>query len=253
MEKIITKSVEDKVTEWVKKYDAINVKVAEDGERNSEHYARTGGDSGSDFDILEVEYSQNGKFERAILYTFKDMDIDKYLSNEHKTYDFYAWIELNKDHVDAESYNHWIKGDYYDDYFFSLYVDYLLDQKQHSYVECIYMKLEPDYKEVTLAESIKNSFAEVFDKEEWAKVLTDAFHEENSGQGVWLVRSDSSFYEKGYSYTCRTPNHAYIIMVNSNIWEKVIKYVKGEGFLLFDGTTNVYGSGCVQGKRVTLY
>lgn len=253
MEKIITKSVEDKVTEWVKKYDAINVKVAEDGERNSEHYARTGGDSGSDFDILEVEYSQNGKFERAILYTFKDMDIEKHLSDEPRTYDFYAWIELNKDHVDAESYNHWLKGDYYDDCFFSLYVDYLLYHKTQDAVECTTKQLEPDYKEITLAESIKNSFSDVFDKDEWAKVLTDAFHEENSGQGVWLVRSDSSFYEKGYSYTCRTQNNAYIIMVNSNIWEKVIEYVKDEGFLLYSGTTNVYGSGCVQGKRVALY
>ena len=253
MEKIITKSVEDKVTEWVENYDAINVKVTEDGERISEHYARTGGDSGSDFDILEVEYSQNGKFERAILYTFKDMDIDKHLSDEPRTYDFYAWIEMNQEHVDSESYNHWLKGDYYDDCFFSLYVDYLLYHKTQDAVECTTKQLEPDYKEITLAESIKNSFSDVFDKDEWAKVLTDAFHEENSGQGVWLVRSDSSFYEKGYSYTCRTSNHAYIIMVNSNIWEKVIEYVKDEGFLLYNGTTNVYGSGCVQGKRVTLY
>ena len=252
MEKIITKSVEEKVTEWVKKYDAIKVKVTEHQTR-SEYYARTGGDSGRDFDILEVEYSKNGKFERAILYTFKDMDIDKHLSDEPNTYDFYAWIEMNQDHVDAESYSHWLKGDYYDDYFFSLYVDYLLEQKQYGNVECFYMKLEPDYKVVTLAESIKNSFAEVFDKDEWAKVLSDAFHTENAGQGVWLVRSDSSFYEKGYSYTLRTPNHAYIIMVNSNIWEKVIEYVKSEGFLLYSGTTNVYDSGSVQGKRVTLY
>lgn len=252
MKKIITKSVEDKVTEWVKKYDAIKAKVTENP-TSTEYYARTGGDSGRDFDILEVEYSQNGKFERAILYTFKDMDIDKYLSNEPKTYDFYAWIELSQYHVDAESYNHWIKGDYYDDFFFSLYVEYLLYQKQYGDVECIYMLLEPDYKVVTLAESLKNSFAEVFDKDEWAKVLSDAFHTENAGQGVWLVRSDSSFYEKGYSYTLRTPNHAYIIMVNSNIWEKVIEYVKSEGFLLYSGTTNVYDSGSVQGKRVTLY
>ena len=252
MEKIITKSVEDKVTEWVKKYDAIKAKVTEHPTR-TEYYARNGGYSGRDFDILEVEYSKNGKFERAILYTFKDMDIDKHLSDEPNTYDFYAWIEMNQDHVDAESYNHWLKGDYYDDYFFSLYVDYLLEQKQYGNVECIYMKLEPDYKVVTLAESIKNSFAEVFDKDEWAKVLSDAFHTENAGQGVWLVRSDSSFYEKGYSYTLRTPNHAYIIMVNSNIWEKVIEYVKSEGFLLYSGTTNVYDSGSVQGKRVTLY
>ena len=181
------------------------------------------------------------------------MDIDKHLSDEPNTYDFYAWIEMNQDHVDAESYNHWLKGDYYDDYFFSLYVDYLLEQKQYGNVECIYMKLEPDYKEVTLAESIKNSFSDVFDKEEWAKVLTDAFHEENSGQGVWLVRSDSSFYEKGYSYTCRTQNHAYIIMVNHNVWKKVLEHVEDEGFNLFNGTITIYGDRPVQGKRVTLY
>lgn len=252
MEKIITKSVEDKVTEWVKKHDAIKVKNTEDGERITEYYASTCGDSGNDFDILVVSY-QNDVVESAVLHTFKGMDIDKHLSDEPRTYDFYAWIEMNQDHVDSESYNHWLKGDYYDDYFFSLYVDYLLYHETQDAVECTTKQLEPDYKEITLSERIKNSFAEVFDKNEWDKVLSDAFNEENAGQGVWIVRSDSSFYEKGYSYTCRTPNHAYIIMVNSNIWQKVIEYVKGEGFGLWDGTTNVYGSGCVQGKRVTLY
>lgn len=253
MEKIIVKKVEDKVSEWVNKHNAIKTNVSEDEGLITEYYARTGGDSGNDFDILVVEYYQNGNFERAMLYTFKDMDIDKHLSDEPRTYDFYAWIEMNQDHVDSESYNNWLKGDYYDDYFFSLYVDYLLYRKTQDAVECTTKQLEPDYKEITLAERLKNSFAEVFDKDEWDKVLSDAFHEENSGQGVWLVRSDSSFYEKGYSYTCRTQNHAYIIMVNSNIWDKVIEYVNGEGFLLWSGTTNVYGSGCVQGKRVTLY
>ena len=248
MEKIITKSVEDKVTEWVKKYDAINVKVTEDGERNSEYYARTGVNSGNDFNILVVSY-QNDEVQSAVLHTFKGMDIDKYLSNEPYTYDFYAWIEMNCEHVNSESYNDWVKGNNYNDYYFSLYVEYLLNCKKQDAVEL----LEPDYKEITLAERIKNSFAEVFDKDEWDKVLSDAFHEENAGQGVWLVRSDSSFYDKGYSYTLRTANCAYIIMVNSNIWQKVIEYVKGEGFGLWDGTTNVYGSGCVQGKRVTLY
>lgn len=122
-----------------------------------------------------------------------------------------------------------------------------------SAVEYTTKKLEPDYKDVTLAESLKNSFAEVFDKDVWDKVLSNAFHTENAGQGVWLVRSDSSFYENGYSIPIRTDISAYIIMVNSNIWEKVIEYVKSEGFLLWDGTTNVNGSGIVQGKRVTLY
>lgn len=251
MEKIIVKKVEDKVTEWVKKYDAIKAKVIEQPTR-TEYYARTGGNSGNDFDILVVTLKKDG-IENAVLYTFKDMDINKHLSDEPRTYDFYAWIEMNQEHIDSESYNNWLKGDYYDDCFFSLYVDYLLYHKTQDAVECTTKQLEPDYKEITLAESIKNSFSYVFDKDEWAKVLTDAFHEENSGQGVWLVRSDSSFYEKGYSYTCRTQNHANIIMVNSNIWEKVIEYVKEEGFLLYSGTTNVYGSGCVQGKRVTLY
>ena len=252
MEKIITKSVKDKVMEWVKKYDAIMVQHHEDEELTTEYYASTGDDSGSDFYILVVDY-KNDEVESAMLHTFKDMDIVKYLSNEPSTYDFYAWIEMNQEHVDSESYNHWLKGDYYDDILFSLYVDYLLYHKQRDAVECTTKQLEPDYKEITLAERIKNSFAEVFDKDEWDKVLSDAFHEENAGQGVWLVRSDSSFYEKGYSYTLRTANCAYIIMVNSNIWQKVIEYVKGEGFGLWDGTTNVYGSGCVQGKRITLY
>ena len=252
MKKIITKTIEDKVTEWVKKNEAILVQHHEDEELTTEYYARNGGDSGSDFDLLVVSY-ENDEVEEALLWTFKDMDKDKYLSDEPHTYDFYAWIEMKQDHVDSESYNHWLKGDYYDDYFFSLYVDYLLYHKAQDAVECTTKQLEPDYKEITLAERLKNSFAEVFDKGEWDKVLSDAFHEENSGQGVWLVRSDSSFYENGYSYTARTPNCAYVIMVNSNIWQKVIEYVKGEGFGLWDGTTNVYGSGCVQGKRVTLY
>lgn len=252
MEKIITKSVEDKVTEWVKKYDAIKAKVTENPTR-TEYYARTGGDSGRDFDILEVEYSKNGKFERAILYTFKDMDIDKHLSDEPNTYDFYAWIEMNQDHVDAESYNHWIKGDYYDDYFFSLYVDYLLEQKQYGDVECIYMLLEPDYKEVTLAESIKNSFAEVFDKDMFNKCLYEAFHKENFCQGIWLVCSESSFHKHGFFYIIKTDTQAHIIMVNHNVWKKVLEHVGDEGFNLFNGTITIYGDRPVQGKRVTLY
>lgn len=251
MKKIITKTVEDKVMEWVRKYNAVKVKTPEDEKPTTEYYARSGGDSGSDFDILIVDY-QNDTLEGAELYTFEDMDIDKYLSKEPNTYDFYAWIEMNK-HVNSESYCNWLKGNHYDDLYFQKYVDYLLYLSQASPVEYTTKKLEPDYKEITLAESIKNSFAEVFDKDEWDKVLSDAFHTENSGQGVWLVRSDSSFYKNGYSYTLRTDNHAYIIMVNGNIWEKVIKHVKSEGFLTWYGTTNVYGGVYVNGYRVTLY
>ena len=252
MKKIITKTIEDKVTEWVKKNEAILVQHHEDEELTTEYYARNGGDSGSDFDLLVVSY-ENDEVEEALLWTFKDMDKDKYLSDEPHTYDFYAWIEMNMDHVDSDYYNDWLKGNYHDDGFLSLYVDYLLYQKDEGAVEYTSGRFEDDYKETTLAESIKNSFADVFDKDVWDKVLSDAFHTENSGQGVWLVRSDSSFYEKGYALTLRTDSYPYIIMVNSNIWQKVIDYVNSEGFLLWNGTTNVYGSGSVQGERVTLY
>ena len=252
MKKIITKSVRDKAMEWVKNYNAIKVHETEEGSTIVETYADTGGETGYDFDILVVIY-KNKELDNATLYTFKDMDIDKHLvPYEPSTYNFYAWIEKNQDHVDADDFHHWVGENYYDEYFFGLYVDYLLYHKQQDAVECTTKQLEPDYKEITLAESIKDSFADVFDEDVWNKVLSDAFHTENCGQGVWLVRSDSSFYEKGYSITY-SPLHAYIIMVNSNIWGKVIEYVKGEGFGLWDGTTNVYGSGCVQGKRVTLY
>ena len=252
MEKIITKSIKDKATEWVEKYNAIKVHEIEYEDCVTKEYARNGGDSGSDFDLLVVSY-QNDEVEEALLWTFKDMDMDKYLSDEPHSYDFYAWIEMNQDHVTAVSYNNWLKGDYYDEYFFSLYVDYLIDKKDTGMFEHTSGRFKYDYKEITLAESIKNSFADVFDEDVWNKVLSDAFHTENSGQGVWLVRSDSSFYEKGYALTLRTDSYPYIIMVNSNIWQKVIDCVKSEGFSLWDGTTNVYGSGCVQGKRVTLY
>ena len=249
MEKIITKSVKDKVTEWLDKYNVIKVHEIEYEDYVTKEYASNGGDSGNDFDILVVSY-KNDEVESAVLHTFKGMDIDKYLSNEPYTYDFYAWIEMNCEHINSESYNDWVKGNSYNDYYFSLYFEYLLSCKKQ---ECITNQFEPDCKEITLAEKIKNSFAEVFDKDEWDKVLSDAFHTENAGQGVWLVRSDSSFYEKGYSCTLRTANCAYIIMVNSNIWGKVTEYVKGEGFGLWDGTATIYGSSCVQGKRVTLY
>lgn len=250
MEKIIAKIIIEKAMDWVEKNNAIMVRKIEYEDCITEYYASTGGDAGSDFDILVVNY-HNDNEEDAMLYTFKDMDIDKYLSDYPHPYDFYDWMEMNQDHVDAESYSHWIEGNHYDDYFFSLYVDYLLYQKQQGTVEYTSKRFEDDYKEITLAESIKNSFADVFDKDVWDKVLSDAFHTENSGQGVWLVRSDSSFYENGYSIPIRTDNIAYIIMVNSNIWQKVISHVKSEGFSLWTG--KVYGSGGVYGERVTLY
>lgn len=253
MNKIITKTVKEKAYEWINKKNAIKIHETKQNETTVITYAKNGSETVEDFEILKVICKDDNVLD-AFLYTFKDMAIFKHLvPYEPSTYNFYAWIEMNSDHVSADDFYHWIGGEYFDEYFFELYADYLMYQKEQGGIECITKQLEPDFKEITLAESLKNSFSDVFDKDEWAKVLTDAFHEENSGQGVWLVRSDSSFYEKGYSYTYRTQNHAYIIMVNSNIWEKVIEYVNDEGFLLYSGTTNVYGSGCVQGKRVTLY
>lgn len=253
MNKIITKTVKEKACEWISKKNAIKIQEATQSETTVMTYAKNGSENVEDFEILKVVRKDDNVLD-AILYTFKDMAIFKHLvPYEPSTYNFYAWIEMNSDHVDADDFYQWIGKEYFDEYFFGLYADYLMYQKEQGGIKCITKQFEPDYKEITLAESLKNSFAEVFDKDEWDKVLSDAFHTENSGQGVWLFRSDSSFYEKGYSFLLRTNSNAFIIGVNSNIWQKVIEYVKGEGFSLYDGTTNVYGGGCVRGKRVILY
>ena len=253
MKKIITKTVKEKTFEWISQENVIKFQEEIQGENIVITYAKNGGETGEDFDVLKVT-SKNNNISDAVLYTFKDMAIFKHLvPYEPSTYNFYAWIEMNNDHLPADDFYHWIGEKYFDEYFFGLYIDYLMYQRSEGVVKCSIMSFEPDYKEVTLAESIKNSFADVFDKDVWNKVLSDAFHTENAGQGVWLVRSDSSFYEKGYELLLRTDSAAYIIMVNSNIWGKVTEYAKDEGFGLWDGITNVYGSGCVQGKRVTLY
>ena len=251
MKKIITKTVKEKAYEWISKENVIKFQEVTQGETTVITYVKNGGETGEDFDILKV-ISKDKNISDAVLYTFKDMAIFKHLvPYEPSTYNFYAWIEINNDHVSADDFYHWIGGEYFDEYFFGLYVDYLMYQRSEGVVKCSIMSFEPDYKETTLAESIKNSFADVFDEDVWNKVLSDAFHTENSGQGVWLVRSDSSFYENGYSIPIRTDNIAYIIMVNSNIWQKVISHVKSEGFSLWTG--KVYGSGSVYGERVTLY
>lgn len=249
MEKIIVKKVEDKVTEWVEKHNAIKVHEIEYEDCVTKEYASTGGDSCNDFYLLVVSY-KNDEVESALLHTFKGMDIDKYLSNEPYTYDFYAWIEMNCEHINSESYNDWVKGNSYNDYYFSLYVEYLLSCKKQ---ECITNKFEPDYKEITLAEKIKNSFEEVFDKDMFDKCLYEAFQKENFCQGIWLVCSESSFHKHGFFYIIKTDTQAHIIMVNHNVWKKVLEHVEDEGFNLFNGTITIYGDRPVQGKRVTLY
>ena len=253
MKKIITKTVEDKCIEIIRKYDGILVKDISDKETHAAYALNDSPFMDNDFTILVCYHKKGEEIKKAKLFNFKGKYIDKFLvPYEAETYAFYAWIEANSDHVDADDFHRWIGNEEYDEYFFTLYAWYLFDRYNAKALTPEILEVTPDCKTMTLAESIKNSFADVFDEDVWNKVLSDAFHTENCGQGVWLVRSDSSFYEKGYSITY-SPLHAYIIMVNSNIWQKVIDYVNAEGFLLWNGNTTVYGGGSVQGERVTLY
>ena len=252
MEKIIKKTVEDKCFEIIRKYDGFLVKA--DEEIYAAYALHDSPFSDNDFTILVCYHKRGDEVRKAKLFNFKGKNIDKFLvPYEADTYAFYAWIEANSDHVDADAFHRWVGNDEYNEHLFTLYACYIFDMANTKVLTPEIIDVTPDYKTVTLAESIKNSFPEVFDEEVWDKVLSDAFHAENTGKGVWLVRSESSFYGKGYALTLRTDSYPYIIMVNSNIWGKVIEYVKSEGFMLWDGTTTVYGGGCVQGKHVTLY
>ena len=254
MEKIITKTVEDKCFEIIRKYDGILVNDISDEDTHAAYALHDSPFSDNDFTILVYYHKTGEEVKKAKLFNFEGKNIDKFLvPYESETYAFYAWIEANSDHVDADYFHRWISNVEYDEYFFKLYAWYLFDRGNAKVFTPEIIDVTPDCKTITLAESIKNSFADVFDEDEFDKLLVDAFHTENSGQGVWLVCGDSSFYEKGYTLLQRADSNSYIIMVNRNIWQKVIEYVKGEGFMLWDGTTNVYGGGCAKGKRVTLY
>lgn len=251
MKKIITKSVAEKVQEWFAEYGMYSFGVeygkpvfVDDAENEVYAVAYRGS-----FKLLVVGDTYN-----AMELTFKDKDLNSVIVPfSPETYAFYAWIEKNHGHIEEDVYHDWVQSDVYDEQFFMLYAKWLYSMRETLPNEItIY---EPDYKETTLAESIKNSFPDVFDENIWENVLRSAFRTENSGQGVWLVRSDSSFYEKGYNVPCRTDATAFVVMVNNNIWSKVIAYVKNEGFNLWHGSVTVCGGGCgcVQGEHVTLY
>lgn len=244
MTKIITKTANDKAMELVKKYNAIKVHETKEGSTIVETYANTGGESGYDFDVLVVRYKDE-EFDSAILYTFKDMDIDKHLvPYEPSTYDFYAWIEKNQDHVDAEAFHHWVGSNSYDEYFFGLYVDYLIDLRNDGILKFTSKLIEPDCKEQTLADKLKEEFAQnKLNRVAFLECVEKMFKEETCGKGAYLRMSHSSFYKQGFSWGgIRTINDPIALYVNVNCMKEAINILEEEGFTLtyMNGNPNVW-------------
>lgn len=223
MSKIITKSVADKVAEWKKYYDAPKTPTFRDGDE--EVYAVS---NGSDFLMLAQTDMHN-----AIEYVFKGKGIDVVIEPfEPETYEFYAWIEQNSDHVDADAFHHWVENDEYDDYFFSLYAQWLYHTNEVFKAKGTIV--EPDFKEQTLADKLKEEFSHnKLNRGAFLECVEKMFKEETCGKGAFLKMSHSSFYEHGFSWGgIRTINDPITLYVNANCMKEARNILKEEGFTL---------------------